>query len=75
MKFKLDFDYCCFEAEPCPDWEGCISLSAAWIGVAAGVFAHILCIELLKLSLPTLLCLLYALHEVITEGQVMVEGS
>lgn len=51
------------------------TLASVLLGVAAGVLARILCIELFKLSLPTLFCLLYASREVITEGQVMVEGS
>lgn len=44
---------------------------AALTSVPVGIPARILCVESLKPLLPPLFCLLYALHDVITDAQLM----
>ena len=51
------------------------ALTSVLLAAAVGISACILCVESLKLLLPTLLCLLYTLREVITEAQVMEEDA
>lgn len=65
---KLGFDYCCFEAELCGTGEKA-ALTSLLVAAALGIPGCILCVESLKLLLPTLFCLLYALHGVISEAQ------
>lgn len=51
------------------------ALTSVLLAAAVGIPACILCVESLKLLLPTLFYLLYTLHGVITEAQLMEEDA
>lgn len=51
------------------------ALTSALLAVAVGIPACILCLQSLKLLLPTLFCLLYTLREVVTEAQLVKEDA
>lgn len=50
-------------------------LTIVLLAAPVGVPVCVLCAESLKLLLPTIFCLLYTLHEVIIEAQLMEEDA